>query len=116
MVASAALPSDDLRPARVSERASSGERGARVGGERTHLDKCTIWHCSRENRRPCAPPTAAPPSRRLAAPANHAPSRHSLRPFWREPLGRMLTAWRAARRHIASFSALPFKATSTHAG
>lgn len=27
---------------------------SRVAGERTHLDKCTIWHCSRENRRPCA--------------------------------------------------------------
>lgn len=34
-------------------------RPRRVGGERTHLDKCTIWHCSRENRRPCARAAAA---------------------------------------------------------
>lgn len=39
-------------PSRAEERGA--RRGAGVGGERTHLDKCTIWHCSRENRRPCA--------------------------------------------------------------
>lgn len=49
---------------RVSDCLRSAARcGAGVGGERTHLDKCTIWHCSRENRRPCASPRhlAAPP-------------------------------------------------------
>lgn len=98
---SARLPSVDLRLAR-SERVlwACGECPVRsaapgVGGERTHLDKCTIWHCSRENRRPCA--RAAPPP----APANHEPSRHSLRLFWRERV-----VWTTAKVARAPLEAL----------
>lgn len=87
-----------FRPSIAASERLSEERGAGVGGERTHLDKCTIWHCSRENRRPCA--RAAPP----LAPTNHKPSRHSLRPFWREPLVWSERRCRLAR--IASASAI----------
>ena len=69
-------------------------RGAGVGGERTHLDKCTIWHCSRENRRPCASPrrASAPPPAPPAPRANRGPSRHSLPAFWREALAASASA------------------------